>query len=298
MSYWRSFRSLILVAGLVTAAALVHGAAYAQEQGSPAAGTQVATGAAAPAQTGTEAATGAAASSGDFKKDLPMEVPDAPPPPIVRPQGSFVKVASSQGGPIFWVLIVLAIGGFLVAVERFLALNRGRVDVSRFMGDVSRSVNEKGVNGGLEICARHKGPVAQVVAYGLQRASRGPDGVEKAVGTAAMANVVNLRRGLGILSFVGQVAPLIGFLGTVMGLLHAFDAALDGNRVNAAQAIGGISEAIVTTTTGIAVAIVMNIFINLISARIDRISVQMEEAGDELVDTLVQNQGRLKGRTA
>jgi biopolymer transport protein ExbB len=227
-----------------------------------------------------------------------MEVPDSAPPPLVRPQGSFFSIAASQGGPIFWVLVVLGIGALLIAIERFLSLSKGKTDVSRLMGDVNRAVAERGANGGLEVCSRNKGPVAQVVAYGLQRASRGPEGVEKAVATASMANLVSMRRGLGILNFVGQSAPLIGFLGTVMGLLHAIDASLDTGRVNAAQAIGGISEAVVTTTTGIAIAIVVNVFINLISARIDRLSVQMEEAGDELVDTVVQNQGRLKGRTA
>lgn len=282
MTYWKPFRALILAATLLTSLPLVVGLAFAQ-------GTDTTT-------TGTESST--TTTTEEFRRDLPSEVPDTAPPPIVRPQGSFLEVAAGQGGPIFWTLVVLAIGAFLVAIERFLSLNRGRVDVSRFMGDVNKAIQDKGVNGGLEVCSRNKGPVAGVVLYGLQRASRGPEGVEKAVATATMANLVGMRRGLGILNFVGQTAPLIGFLGTVMGLLHAFDAALDSNRVNAAQAIGGISESVVTTTTGIAVAIIVNVFINLISARIDRLSVQMEEAGDELVDTLVQTQGRLKGRTA
>jgi len=241
------------------------------------------------AQTGTNEA---------FPRDLPSEVPDAPPPPIVRPEGSFFSLAAKQGGTIFWVILVMGIGSLLVAVERFLTLSRGNVNVSRFMGEVSRAVTEKGVNGGLEVCSRTKGPVSSVVTYGLQRSSRGMEGTEKAIATASLSHLIGMRRGLGILGFVGQSAPLLGFLGTVMGLLHAFDAAVDSGHVNAAQAIGGISEAVVTTTAGIAIAILVNIFINLISARIDRVNVQMEEAGDELLDILQQNQGRLKGRTA
>jgi len=280
MAYWRSFRSLIPAAALFVGLVLAYGLASAQE------GT-----------TTTDSAATAAPPT-EFRRDLPSEVPEPPPPPIVRPQGSFFSIAASQGGPIFWVLVVMAIGAILVAVERFMSLQKGRTDVSRFMGEVNRALQEKGLNGALEICSRRKGPISQVVTYGLQRATRGPEGVEKAVATATLANLITMRRGLGILNFVGQTAPLIGFLGTVMGLLHAFDSALDSNRVNAAQAIGGISEAVVTTTTGIAVAIIVNVFINLITARIDRLSVQMEEAGDELVDSLIQNQGRLKGRTA
>lgn len=277
MAQWRSLKSLILVAILAIVAAGAGSLALAQE------GT-----------TGTGTPTG----TSEFKPDLPSEIPDEPLPPPVRPQGSFFQVAAEAGGNVFWVLVILAIGTVLVALERFLSLQKGRVDVQRFMGDVTRALNEKGVNAAMEISSRSKGPVGQVVLYGLQRVGRGPDGVEKAVETAALSQLIGMRRGLGILSFVGQSAPLLGFLGTVMGLLHAFDAALQSGRVNAPQAIGGISEAVVTTTGGIAVAIIANLFINLITARIDRVTVQMEEAGDELVDAVAQSGGRLKGRTA
>jgi biopolymer transport protein ExbB len=275
MAQWRSLKTLFLVAVLSIAAAGAGSLALAQE--------------------GTSGSTGGAPG---FNPDLPMEVAETPPPPPVRPEGSFFEVAAEAGGNVFWVLIVLGIGALVVSLERFLSLQKGRVDVPRFMGDVTRALNEKGVNAAMEICSRNRGPVGQVVLYGLQRAGRGAEGVEKAVETAALSQLIGMRRGLGILSFVGQSAPLLGFLGTVMGLLHAFDAAVQTGRVNGPQAIGGISEAVVTTTTGIAVAILANIFINLVTARIDRVTVQMEEAGDELVDAVAQSGGRLKGRTA
>jgi biopolymer transport protein ExbB len=274
MAQWRSFRTLLVIAAIALMATFAGDLARAQE------GTS----------TGT--------ASTEFKSDLPSSVPDEPAPPAVRPDGSFFSVAAQAGGTIFWVLLVMAIGTVLVALERFLALQKGRVDVSRFMGDIVKSLNEKGPNAAMEIASRNKGPVGQIVMYGLQRVARGAEGVEKAVETAALAQVVGMRRGLGILNFVGQSAPLLGFLGTVMGMLHAFDQAVGTGRVSAPQAIGGISEAVVTTTTGIAVAIVANIFINLITARIDQVTVQMEEAGDELVDAVHAAGGRLKGRTA
>lgn len=277
MAQWRSRKSLLLVALLVIAAAFVHGLAVAQEG---------ATGSGTPAST-------------EFKKDLPSEVPDSPPPAPVRTEGSFFSVAQAAGGTIFWVLTVLAIGGLAVSLERFLSLQKGRTDVVRFMGDITRSLQEKGVHGAMEICSRNKGPVGQVVMYGLQRAGRGADGVEKAVSTATLSQITGMRRGLGILNFVGQSAPLLGFIGTIMGLLHAMDAALASSAtVNARQAIGGVSEQVVTTSYGIAIAIVINIFSNLIAARIDRVTVQMEEAGDELIDAIHKAGTNLKGRTA
>jgi len=281
MAHWRSLKSQLVVATLVVASVLAFSRAVAQE-----------------ASPGTAAATGSEPTKTEFKKDLPMEVADAPAPPLLRPQGSFLSIATSQGGSMFWVIFVMGVIALLVSLERIFSLIRGRVNVSTFMGDVLKALQDKGVNGGLEVCSRHKGPVSQVVTYGLQRAPRGVDAVEKAVATASLSNLISMRRGLGILNFVGQAAPLLGFLGTVMGLLHAFDAALDSGRVNAPQAIGGISEAVVGAISGIIVAIMVSVFVNLISARIDRLTVEMEEAGDELVDALAQSQGRLKGRTA
>jgi len=275
MVQWRSFKTLLVVALLGVMATMGGDLAQAQEG------------------SGSGAST-----SQQFQGELPSSVPDEPVPPPVRPDGSFFSVAAQFGGTIFWVLLVMAIVTVLVSLERFLALQKGRVDVSRFMGDLVKALTDKGPNAAMEIATRNKGPVGQVVMYGLQRTGRGAEGVEKAVETAALAQVVGMRRGLGILSFVAQTAPLLGFIGTVMGMLHAFDAAVGTGRVNASQAVGGISEAVVTTTTGLVVAIVANIFINLIAARIDQVTVQMEEAGDELVDAVSAAGSRLKGRTA
>ncbi|MDZ4804974.1 MAG: MotA/TolQ/ExbB proton channel family protein [Candidatus Eisenbacteria bacterium] len=275
MVQWRSFKTLLLVALLCVMATIAGDLAQAQE------------------------GTGSGTKAGQqFQSDLPTSVPDEPVPPPVRPEGSFFSVAAQFGGTIFWVLVVMAIVTLLVSLERFFSLMKGRVDVSRFMGDLVRALNDKGPNAAMEIASRNKGPIGQIVMYGLQRISRGAEGVEKAVETATLAQIVGMRRGLGILSFVGQSAPLLGFIGTVMGMLHAFDAAVGTGRVNASQAVGGISEAVITTTAGIAVAIVANIFINLITARIDRLTVQMEEAGDELVDAVHAAGPRLKERTA
>lgn len=246
------------------------------------------------AQEGGTAATG----GGGFVKELPNEVPDAPPPPIARPEGDFLSLATRAGGTMFWLLMVMGGLAIVIALERVLSLGRGNVDVSRFMGEVSRGLQSKGLSGALEVCSRSTGPVSAVVQYGLARASRGAEGVEKAVSTASLSQLVRARRGLGVLNFLGQTAPLIGFISTFMGMLNAFNAAIDSNRVVAAQAIGGLSEAVVPTVGGLAVAIVANVCINIVSARIDRLSVQLEEAGDELADALHSAQGALKGRTA
>lgn len=281
MAYWRSFKSQLVVAILVAFSVLAVSRAFAQE-----------------GATGSPPATGGEQAKTEFKKDLPTEVPDEPAKPETRPAGSFVSTAAAQGGAMFWVVVVLGIIGILVSLERYVSLIRWRMDVPSFMGEVIKSLQDKGVNGALEVCSRHKGPVSQLVAYGLQRAPRGAESVEKAIATASLSNLIGMRRGMGVLSFIGQTAPLLGFLGTIMNSLAAVNAALDAGRVNAAMAIGGFTESVSPVIAGVIVAILVNIFVNLISARIDRMSVQMEEAGDELVDALAQSQGRLKGRTA
>ena len=112
MAQWMSRKGFFLVALLVVAAALFHGLAVAQEE---------ATGSGTPAST-------------EFRKDLPSDVAETPPPPPIRPEGSFFSVAAASGGTIFWVLVVLAIGGVLVSIERFLSLQKGRVTFEDVIG--------------------------------------------------------------------------------------------------------------------------------------------------------------------
>lgn len=293
----RATRSLAGVAALVTAVALLllPGTVLPVSTSTSGMGVLFAPGI---AHAQEAASTGGAAPSGGFVKDLPSEVPDAPPPPIVRPDSDFLSLATRAGGTMFWLLMIMGLLGIVITIERLLTLGRGNVDVSRFMGEVSRGLQAQGVSGALEVCSRSKGPVSSVVQYGLARASRGVEGVEKAVSTASLSQLVSARRGLGVLNFFAQTAPLIGFVSTFMGILNAFNAAIDSNRVMAAQAIGGLAEAVVPTVGGLAVAIVANVCINIVSARIDRLSVQLEEAGDELADALHTSRGNLKGRTA
>jgi biopolymer transport protein ExbB len=119
------------------------------------------------------------------------------------------------------------------------------------------------------------------------RAPKGPEAVEKAIESAGTIEMSFLQRGLIILASIANVAPLMGFLGTVSGMIHAFEAIAAAEQVSAKLVATGISEALITTATGLMVAIPVQLANNFFISRIDRFVLEMEEASIELVDTLV-----------
>jgi biopolymer transport protein ExbB len=125
---------------------------------------------------------------------------------------------------------------------------------------------------------------------GLQKADRGPDAVEKAITTAGTIEMAFLERGLIWISSVSTIAPLIGFLGTVSGMINAFEAIATSDTVNAQLVAAGISEALITTATGLVIAIPTSIGFNYFVSTIDRFVIEMEEASSELVDELHRQQ--------
>jgi biopolymer transport protein ExbB len=123
------------------------------------------------------------------------------------------------------------------------------------------------------------------------RASKGPEAVEKAIESAGTIEMAFLQRGLIILASIANVAPLLGFLGTVSGMIHAFEAIAAAEQVSAKLVATGISEALITTATGLMIAIPVQLMNNFFISRIDRFVLEMEEASIELVDTLVDMEG-------
>jgi biopolymer transport protein ExbB len=131
-----------------------------------------------------------------------------------------------------------------------------------------------------------RGPIAAVLHSGLARAKRGPEAVEKAIQTAASIEVALLERGLIWLSTVANIAPLLGFLGTVSGMIHAFEAIAAAEEVSARLVATGISEALITTAAGLMVAIPVQAAHNYFVSRIDKVVIDLEESGAELIDAL------------
>jgi biopolymer transport protein ExbB len=197
-----------------------------------------------------------------------------------------------KGGLFMYPLLLASIIGLVFIIERLWTLSRARTNVRALMGRVIRSLREKGVQGGMEELERTRGPIAAILHSGLLRANYGPDAVEKAIETSGTIEMSFLERGLVAIATVGNVAPLLGFLGTVSGMISAFAAIAQAEQVSAKLVAKGIQEALITTATGLIIAIPMNIMHNYFVAQVDRFITEMEEASAELVNELIELEGK------
>ncbi len=199
----------------------------------------------------------------------------------------------NEGGDFMWPVLIILILGLAIAFERIITLNRADINTRKFIIDVKRALEEDGIQAAEEVCANTRGPVASVFQAGLLRADEGIDAVEKAVVSYGSIEMSFLERGLVWLSLFIALAPMFGFLGTVVGMVFAFDAIEREGDISPSLVAGGIKIALLTTVFGLIVAIILQFFYNYAVSKIDRIVVEMEEASVELIDSLVLlNAGR------
>jgi len=191
-----------------------------------------------------------------------------------------------KGGIYMWPLLACAVAGLAVILERFFTLHRAKTNTRRLMSAVVSGLKEKGVEGAKEICMNTRGPIAAILHAGLTKVEHGPAAVEKAIENSGAVEMAFLSRGLPVLSSVISVGPMLGFLGTVSGMIHAFEAIAAAEQVSAKVVASGISEALITTLAGLTIAIPAQLAYNYFLARIDGFVIEMEETSVELLDTL------------
>ncbi len=204
--------------------------------------------------------------------------------------GGFINVLVerfNEGGDWMWPVLICLIIGLAIAFERIITLNRADINTRKFIVDVKHSLEDSGVSSAEEICAKTRGPVAAVFQAGLLRHEEGIEAVEKAVVSYGSIEMSFLERGLVWLSLFISLAPMLGFLGTVVGMIEAFDAIESAGDISPSLVAGGIKVALLTTAFGLIVAIILQFFYNYAVSKIDRIVVEMEDASIELIDSLV-----------
>jgi biopolymer transport protein ExbB len=191
-----------------------------------------------------------------------------------------------KGGVFMWWLLVIAIYGMVFVIERFWTLHRAKINTRRLIGTVVTTLKTEGVQAAAEECQKWRGPIAAILYSGLQKADKGDEAIEKAISTAGVIEMSFLERGLVWVSSVTTMGPLVGFLGTVSGMIHAFEAIAASEQVSAKLVASGISEALITTAAGLILAIPASMAYNFFVATIDRFTIEMEEAAMELMETL------------
>jgi len=203
-----------------------------------------------------------------------------------------------EGGPGFMGIVLLClILGLSIAIERIIFLNLSTtVDSSKLTNDVEAAMKSGGVNAAKEVCRNTPGPVASIFYQGLDRSSEGLESAEKAIIAYGGVQMGQLEKNVSWISLFIALAPMLGFMGTVIGMIQAFDKIEAAGDMQPSLVAGGIKVALLTTVFGLIVAIILQIFYNYIIAKIDSIVNDMENASIDLMDILVSNSssGKLK----
>lgn len=195
-----------------------------------------------------------------------------------------------EGDP-FWmtpVLICLIIG-LALSIERIVYLNLSTINTRKFLDDVETALKNKGVEAAKDICRNTRGPIASIFYQGLDRSDEGIEMVEKSVVSYGGVQMGLLEKGLSWLSLFIALAPMLGFLGTVIGMIFAFDKIVSDGQVSPTTVAGGIKVSLLTTVFGLIAAIILQIFYNYIVSKVDGLVNEMEDSSISLVDMMLKN---------
>lgn len=193
------------------------------------------------------------------------------------------------GGPLIIVIAIASVVALYIFISRWIVLSRERSDVNALMADVNERIHARDLDGALETCSQHGGPVARVIEYALSRLPYGRPVVEAAFNEASLEEEVSLSRGLRVLATIAQISPLLGLLGTVTGMILAFaDLSQQGASADTSLVSRGISQALITTAAGLAVAIPTLIGYNYLSSRVDAMLLEIERRREELLGNVAQ----------
>ena len=202
---------------------------------------------------------------------------------------SQLKQKFIEGGPGFMALILICLVlGLAFAIERVLYLNLSTINTEQLLVKVEKALEEEGIEAAKDVCRSTRGPVASIFYQGLDRAKQGIDMVEKSVISYGGVQAGLLEKGLSWIALFIALAPMLGFLGTVIGMVIAFDAIEIAGDISPSLVAGGIKVALITTVGGLVVAIILQIFYNYCINKIDSIINSMEDASISLLDILVK----------
>ena len=195
-----------------------------------------------------------------------------------------------EGGPGFMGIVLLClILGLAIAIERIIFLNLSTTNTKKLTQNVEDALASGGVEAAKEVCRDTKGPVASIFYQGLDRVDEGLEQVEKAVVSYGGVQMGQLEKNISWISLFIALAPMLGFMGTVIGMISAFDKIQAAGDMNPSLVAGGIKIALLTTVFGLVVAIILQVFYNYIIAKIDSIVNDMEDASITLMDLLIRH---------
>ncbi|MCQ2156166.1 MAG: MotA/TolQ/ExbB proton channel family protein [Bacteroidales bacterium] len=200
-----------------------------------------------------------------------------------------LKTKFIEGGAGFMALIIIClIVGLALAIERILYLTFSKINTKALVEKVEEALANGGIEAAKDVCRETRGPVASIFYQGLLRYDQGVDVVEKTIVSYGSVQMSEMENGLSWISLFIAIAPSLGFLGTVIGMIQAFDAIQAAGDISPNVVAGGMKVALITTVGGLIVAMILQVFYNYILAKIDSITIDMEDSSICLVDILTK----------
>lgn len=269
--------SLLTIAGLLTFGST--NAVYAQE------GDSVAT-----EQVASDEMTDEAAAD-EVADEAPAQTEEVAAAAAEQSFHQVLKQKFIEGGAGFMgIVLVTLILGLALCIERIIYLNLATTNTDKLLENIEGALNKGGVDAAKEVCRNTKGPVASIFYQGLDRANEGVEMVEKSIISYGSVQMGLLEKGVSWISLFIALAPMLGFMGTVIGMIDAFDSIQAAGDISPSLVAGGIKVALLTTVFGLITAIILQIFYNYIVAKVDNIVNTMEDASISLVDIMVKRE--------
>lgn len=205
------------------------------------------------------------------------------------PLHTVVKGKFIEGGAGFMGIVLLClIFGLALVIERIIYLNMATTNTDKLLDKIEDALNEGGIEAAKEVCRNTRGPVASIFYQGLDRSGEGIEMVEKSIISYGSVQMGLLEKNLSWISLFIALAPMLGFMGTVIGMIQAFDDIRQAGNVSPQIVAGGIGVALLTTLFGLIVAATLQVFYNYILSKIDSIVNKMEDASISMVDILIK----------
>jgi biopolymer transport protein ExbB len=192
----------------------------------------------------------------------------------------------NSGGWDMWLLLALSIVGLAVVIERLVFFASQHGDTKGLLRAIGQKIAADDIDGAIKVCRSQRGMLPRILEFGLQRGEKNRADITDALSIALMEHLNALERNLGIIGTIAVIAPFVGLFGTVLGIIRAFqDIALKGNSTPAVVA-AGVSEALVTTATGLIIAVIAVVFFNYFKTRIKAYNQEMIVAANQMAEML------------
>jgi len=198
-----------------------------------------------------------------------------------------------QGGIFMWPILLFSLLALAVIIERFIVFQKAKINVNEFLTKVRKALLvNRNVKEAIKVCEQYRGPVASVIKAGLLRYGHDREDIEKTIENAALYELDRLERRLSILATTANVEPMLGFLGTVSGMIKSFGTLATQGLSNPGAVAAGISEALITTAAGLIVAIPAQICFNWFTTKVTRFVRDIETASNMLLETFIEMESK------